>query len=473
MQAKSQPLYARPLSTLPFILLGAVLIVLCARGDFWLDEIWSFEWATQSVAWWEILTIRHDNNHPLNTFWLWLTGPLAPPLAGRALSMVCGIGSLVLMDRIAARFDPAARIPAVCLAAFSFPLVLYFSEARGYGPAVFFSLACALILLHAPTRPRFIIAFTACSTLGILAHANFLFAFAGLGTWYLFNQIRTSPGLALAVQRTALLFVPALIPLAAFYFLFLTRLVSYGPDYSIPFMVAQTLGFALGLPASEPLVPLTLFLSALVLMAAFAAGFGAPVPGSPRVLALAMIVVVPLLTYPVALRSVSGFRFYPRSYLVCVPFLYLLLALAIAPLFRSPKPALRALAVFLLCLSVAGHARRLASLVTHGRGGYSQALASIAAASPNGAAIGSDHDFRNRMLFNFFQHRDPRLARLRYVANQDWPLDSPDWFILHVLTPEGGRPNPRIGVDGQVYEYWAHYTFTALSGWHWFIYRRR
>ena len=37
---------------------------------------------------------------------------------------------------------------AVLLGGCSYPLLLYFSEARGYGPAMFFSLACYFLLLE-------------------------------------------------------------------------------------------------------------------------------------------------------------------------------------------------------------------------------------------------------------------------------------------------------------------------------------
>src|SRR5262249_1679320 len=47
--------------------LGALVVRLgCARGDIWLDEIWSLDVVSRLNSAAAILTLRHDNNHPLN-----------------------------------------------------------------------------------------------------------------------------------------------------------------------------------------------------------------------------------------------------------------------------------------------------------------------------------------------------------------------------------------------------------------------
>src|SRR5512143_455296 len=52
--------------------LGSILMVLSARGDLWLDEIWSIFFAEAARSPCEILTLfRHDNNHVLNTLYLY------------------------------------------------------------------------------------------------------------------------------------------------------------------------------------------------------------------------------------------------------------------------------------------------------------------------------------------------------------------------------------------------------------------
>src|SRR5512135_3181929 len=53
------------------VLVGAVLRALAARGDLWLDEIWSIEWARKAGSFLGVFTNVHvDNNHYLNTLFL-------------------------------------------------------------------------------------------------------------------------------------------------------------------------------------------------------------------------------------------------------------------------------------------------------------------------------------------------------------------------------------------------------------------
>ncbi len=168
------------------ITLGAILLVLCARGDLWLDEIWSFEWAERAGSPWDILrAFPHDNNHPVNSWWLMAIGTESAPLLCRALAILCGLVSLFLIGRLAAVLAPSSRLIATALAAFSFPLVLYFSEARGYAPAVACSLAAAVILVESRSRPPifFAILFWLVCAVGMLSHATFLLVLAALAAW--------------------------------------------------------------------------------------------------------------------------------------------------------------------------------------------------------------------------------------------------------------------------------------------------
>jgi hypothetical protein len=94
---------------------------------------------------------------------------------------------------------------------------------------------------------------------------------------------------------------------------------------------------------------------------------------------------------------------YFRYFIVCFPFLYLLLAYLICRCFRAfPKPY-RLVLVFAIFVSVSGQATRIIPLLTLGRRGYSQALGFIVnnAVEPT-IVIGSDNDFRNSILLNFY-----------------------------------------------------------------------
>ena len=58
------------------VLLGFSVRWLASRDNFWFDEVWSWNLATEANSYWEIATaIRHDNNHVLNS---WVIHALPP-----------------------------------------------------------------------------------------------------------------------------------------------------------------------------------------------------------------------------------------------------------------------------------------------------------------------------------------------------------------------------------------------------------
>ena len=138
------------------VTLGAALRVALARGDLWLDELWSLSFARQITWPWEVLTvIHHDNNHPLNTLALFLTVKPAGAHAAPVVYRLLAAGrwhrddSSALLDGVAQTTIPLARTRAwiaATLCACSFLAVVYSSEARGYALAALFAvLAFAMV----------------------------------------------------------------------------------------------------------------------------------------------------------------------------------------------------------------------------------------------------------------------------------------------------------------------------------------
>jgi hypothetical protein len=117
-------------ATLAAILLVGVLLRL--RGvftDFWLDEIWGLRIALAAPSWLALITrIHQDTNHPLVSIVMHAIGPVRHWEWYRVFPLLCGIGTIVAVR------ERTYRI----LAALSFPLIVYPSEARGYAPAAFF-----------------------------------------------------------------------------------------------------------------------------------------------------------------------------------------------------------------------------------------------------------------------------------------------------------------------------------------------
>jgi hypothetical protein len=121
---------------------------------------------------------------------------------------------------------------------------------------------------------------------------------------------------------------------------------------------------------------------------------------------------------------------------------------------------------------ISGQTHKLVSLLELGRGSYKAALAQILENSPEGIVrIGSDHDFRNRLLVDFYAPSLPGPHTIRYVPHTEWHREPPEWILTH-NGEMSYQPPQDIAVPGVgVYHFFAAYRFFGLSGWNWFLYR--
>jgi uncharacterized membrane protein len=189
----------RPASGLYWVLLAAVVVMLgvalrigCARGDLWLDEIWSLYFAEKAQTLLGIFTnVHHDNNHYLNTAWLMLVGD-AQPLLVRSLALTAGAVTLILVLLRGRRQSSLQMVTATALFAVSPILIQFDSEARGYAPMVCFAVAAFWALESWPQRPTVptALCFALCCVGGLLSNLTFVFALAGFGAWILLDLWR-------------------------------------------------------------------------------------------------------------------------------------------------------------------------------------------------------------------------------------------------------------------------------------------
>ena len=202
------------------ILLGFALRLLSARGGLWVDEAWSAQFVAQSGSAWGIFwRINHDNNHYLNSLWILLVGPYAPPLLIRAFSIVTGTLAIAVAGAIGWRRDAATGLIAALLFAVSPILVAYGAEARGYGPMLLAMLGSVLLidrwLDRASNRndapPAWTLA--ALTLAGLLAQLTYLFALAAFAGWIVTARGRRG-SIDSAVATTARALGPSVAVLA-------------------------------------------------------------------------------------------------------------------------------------------------------------------------------------------------------------------------------------------------------------------
>lgn len=441
---------------------GLLLRLAAARGDLWLDELWSLHFATLARSPLDVLgAIHHDNNHYLNTLWMMVGGVEASPLLHRALAVTSGLGLVGLAAAGPLRGSRAEGAVTAILLAGSHFAVHYGSEARGYGPAMLFAAVsfCALDRFLETRRPGWALAFSATAALGILSHLTFVLVLAGALAWGAFELVRRGGA---RIAGWVLLGLPVAL-LAILWLVDIRRLViGGGPPYELGAVVRELFRTMLGLPRG----PLEL------LGLAFVAAAGYELASMARERdARAIFFAVALLLAPGALLLLRRPDYLaPRYFAVLVPLFLILVGAALARLARLGRGGTAAVAVA-LAVFLAGNAVQIASLLRDGRGRYREAVALMLASSAGRTVtVGSDNDFRNGVVLGDQASRLGAASRIVYVDGAGLASRPPEWFLLHDFA-ERPAAAQLIGVAGRPYGLVAVFPYGGLSGWSWLVYR--
>jgi hypothetical protein len=454
------------------ILLSAAAIIAAARGDLWLDEVTSLSLAGKARSFLEIFTIFHyDNNHPLNTLFLYLAGNQNNFFIYRLLAVFSGIGSILLIGYVARRdWGWMEALCSVVLAGTSYPLLLYFSEARGYAPEVFFGLAAYAILrvnLRDYSTLRLVL-FWLTSILGILSHATFIMLTVSFVVWNLAYEIQNNATLR---KKAGWLIAHHLPPLAFFgcwYLFFLKNMIiDGGPVYSTWMVIGQACALLLGLSDTSG------FHDAAVILVLAVVAAGAISLHNKRDIKWIFFPTIIVFAPALMLLINHPLHLYFRYFFVCFPFFILLLAYLLCDWYRSPAISLRLLSFIAIALFLIGQAPRDYLLLKLGRGEYAAALEYIVNNSPKDVIVrvGSDHDFRNRTLFNFYSTRVAAGDKLCYIEQSQWANNHPDWIIRH-SQEINYDPGDNLLIKGiGKYHLEGTYGFSGYSGFSWFLFR--
>ena len=456
------------LAALALVAVGALLRLLAARGDLWLDEIWSLQLAGVAGSVAGVFTaLHHDNNHYLNTVWLLWCGPAAGPLLYRAVSVASGA---VMLAALAARplgLDRGQTLAALLLNAVSPLLVVLQSEARGYGLAMACAVAGALCLgrLLDEPRPGRAAAFAAIAVAGLLAHLTFLFALTAFAAWSAVALLSRRDFRSRTLACFAVAFAFPGLALGALWALDLRVLkVGGGPEFERVAVLRQLLRETLGLQSGFGELAGALFLAA----ALFEVARLIRARRAEWAFYLTVLVLAPTL---VILGSHAEYQA-PRYFSVAMPFLLVLVGSVLARLWDSGWLG-RGGAALLLAVFLVGSARELFGLVALGRGHYREAVAYLIQNSPpDDPTIGSDHDFRNPMLLAYFARQLAGGDVLQYEPQAQWTTHAPRWFIRHDPSETPDTRDFSLGGVGHYHLERQFPFYGGISGWHWLVYRR-
>jgi hypothetical protein len=479
------------------VALAAFLRALCLSAEPWLDEVWSWEFARTASTPWDIFLgplHHHDNNHKLNTLYLFFIPDGVSFAYFRLHSFVAGIASVLLAFRALSRRGMLEALFASVLVAVNYWFVLCSAEARGYALALMFALAAfdGLQRYLRDGGPWYLAQFQIAVILGFLAHLTFLYPYLAFAVWtvYHFARHRAAKGPEL-IQLMRVHTLPAAFIVVLF--LLDVRGMQYGGGDSEPLatvvgrLLASSLGMGLDVQLSFPKVAVAVVVAFVVLMRGFQVlrsdgddswvFFGIAIVGGPLVL------------LPRTLAFV-----YERYYFLPLLFFLILLAYVLADLARRAILGKIAAGVILLLLAVGNFGEVMDFVEGGGRGHFEPALQFMAEQS-NGAAttVTSDSDMRVPKMLAFYRHyvtpplhdeyvnlneaRGEDAHRFGFLAGPSGYLGysflrAADWLIVE--RPQHGRPpvEPVVWIGDAVYVLVESYVVKAFGGWDWYVYRR-
>lgn len=468
------------------LLLGLLLRGAAARGDLWIDEVWTLALVSNLGSPSEIFwNVSHDNNHFLNSLSMYAVGLDATPWVYRLPSIVMGVAAVAVAARIGFRSGIAAGCVCAFAFAVSYPMVNFGSEARGYSGLILMVLVAidaldlALpIVVGFPGEPsstglerqRWRLA--AAIGIGTLSHLIMVTAAGVLGLVALWEVARHRPRLRSldTMLRVYGLFWPSVVLLLPACAAVATGLVikhgmtiggvSFAPHRFV-IGYGGLLGAVLGLPSTTP--PwLGIAATLAVLCLLHMTGLLHYRRGT--------LITVGLLLVPgaVALADPPNTD-YPRYFLCCGVFLTLILAEVAGKALARPSSA--PYAAFLLLAFTAGQAALDSRLLVYGRGQISP-LATLMAAEP-AAPYAATFSPAFQLSLDYQAYR--RNATFHRVPLA-WACGAaPDWYIEDA-PPDGPPPFGTLALGPPscrtAFALRADAPSSPLSGRHWTLYRR-
>lgn len=458
------------------MLLAAGLRVLAAENNLWFDEIISVEMASQMSGPAGTFTeFNYDNNHYLNTLWVYWLGKHNNELLYRLPAIIAGILTIPAIWWALCPWGRFAQQAGALLIAVSHVHVHYSSEARGYALQILFAIIAFGYLerFHREDRPALAWLFGLFCSLSILSHLLSINFFLACLFWTIAVQTRRDQHISEQVKRLVWCHALPVLTGAILYLVHVRHLqFGGGPKHNTLEVVASAWSLLLGI--AEP-------------------GFGRLLCG---VLALAFVIgaiyvcrqretkqsdansdqwrffVVFLLLIPLIRIAIPGSLLFVRYFLLQLTFGVMLLAIGMSIYLTRPTNNRRVVWLTLLVLVAANMVQNL-HLIRTGRGDYQSVVERIASESPSRTVtIGSTNNILDEPLLEYFGEQSALAGKDVQIRE---PGEYPDWLILHRTMDCATRPEQLrtvVEIDQHVYRLSQLSRASYLSGFEWRCYRR-
>jgi hypothetical protein len=466
------------------VAVGIVVRIFAARNDLWFDEVWTLQLLRERVhSFGDVFTnLKHDNNHHLCSLWMWLVGQNASPLLYRLPSLLASIGTILLAGLIGLRQSRLEGCLAVILTSWSYLLIHFGTEARGYSLCIFFALLAWYALQQFEDSVAggadsgrawaWIIIFWNAVVLGFLAHLEFAFCFAGLVAWALWRCIRYRSKWRQTVLDLFTLFTVPVLLVLVFYFVSIRGMEIGGTDkYRLWPLLLKTASYMLGGHGSGVAAGVTALATVAGLCVAL---IYLLFQRDDRWVFYAVVIVAPLAVIAILWRE----QLHIRYLMISVAMSLLLFSSACAATLRRGITKL-AIALGLLALYMTGNAANTSNLLRFGRGQPLAALLFMESNSNNKRVlITSSADLGIGMLVNYYknyldrpedlQYVDQKTLKEDYVRTNGFSLGA-EWLVLYRdnLTIQPARVTDEYG---NRYQLVSIYRGSDLSGSNWLLY---
>ncbi len=444
--------------------------------DFWLDEVWSYQLVRGLVASPLDLVTRLpiDNNHPLNGWFLYVLGDQRAWVVYRIPALLMGTACVALAGSIMLRRGRPHAIAAMVLVGFSYPLILYSSEARGYAPMVFF----ALLAIDAHDRYMAAGGWLPLTTLwlaailGFLSHLTFFHVYGALVLWTTIAAFARSRTSAAACARVARCHTVPLVFLAAYYLVYIRHLQVAGAEpASLASVISQTAAVTAGVNEHG----FWRWTAGALVMIPFVAALRRLRKTEP---ALAIFFLTGIVVMPAAMIVVESRnpllapRFFPRYFLVSITLL-LTLSGWLAGEYYQRGGARRVIATLCLMLWMVGNFAELRAFFRDGRGHYLEAVNYMAQATGSAEIrVSSNSDFRTSTLLGFYRRYLPEGRTLVYYSRRSGRHADAGWRIVEDVEPSSSPANEVEDDAGHRFRLMKRLPFYGLSGCQWSLYER-
>ncbi len=454
--------------TFLIIALSAALRVVGAHAELWLDEVWSYLLARHVSSIPEIFKSLHiDNNHYLNTVYLYLLGDIKSAFVFRIPALLAGIGTLFLLQLWSAGAHRRLEIfLASTFVGFSSALLIHSTEARGYSLAIFFSVASLLLLqqYHSKSQRHLLYFLWSATCAAILSHLTAALCVAALSL-YTFYHHYVSYGTRRALAEFAKLSsIPSLLLSVLFFYDLRFLQIGGGDQRSLLEVLSEALNYYFGFGQQSPaylsafwgIVISFIFLESLYDLWKKRDG-------------LWVFYLFAILIFPIASTFNSDGVLYARYFILPATFLFFLLARRTS-MFLTCGALSKFVGITIVVLYVSGNLFQTYSFLKHGRGSFLSAVSHIE--RENGGEklpiiVGTEQVFRLRVMSDFYKLHE-KIQVVDLTAGSDF-----EWLIISSSVQEVEMPQSLLThYQPHAYNLSEAFLHGGPYGLSWYLYRR-